>query len=238
MSADLRCGRWQDVLADVECDAVITDPPYSKRTHEGQEAGADGAERLDVEYDHWTADHVHEFVRSWSPRTRGWMANMTSHDLIPHWEAAYAEAGRYFFAPVPLVCTNPQPRMVGDGPTSGCVYLMVARPKRRDFVYIGEGEGTRWGSLPGHYRYTRPPGQGGGGRGKPLLLLEAIVRDYTEPGDLVVDPCFGWGSTFQATRVLGRRGVGAEVDREAFAEAQRRLGRPVNGDLFAGGRAA
>src|SRR5690606_19055862 len=26
---DLRMGRWQDVLADVEaCDAVITDPPY------------------------------------------------------------------------------------------------------------------------------------------------------------------------------------------------------------------
>lgn len=34
---ELRCGRWQDVLADVtQCDAVITDPPYSDKTHSGQ----------------------------------------------------------------------------------------------------------------------------------------------------------------------------------------------------------
>lgn len=37
---DLRLGKWEDVLADVgEVDAVICDPPYSQRTHEGHADG-------------------------------------------------------------------------------------------------------------------------------------------------------------------------------------------------------
>lgn len=235
---DLRLGRWEDVLADVECDALVSDPPYGERTHHGQEQGGDGSARADIDYDHWTPDHVRAFVSHWSSRTRGWMACMTSHDLIPAWEAAYKDAGRYFFAPVACVCTNPAPRLVGDGPTSGVVYLMVGRPRSREFL-VNEDGGARWGSLPGHYIYTRPPGVGGGGRGKPILLLEAILRDYTEPRDLVCDPCLGWGSTMQAARVLSRRGVGAEVSPEVFAECRRRVIAPVTGDLFAaGGRAA
>lgn len=232
----LHLGKWQDVLADITVDALVTDPPYSERTHEGQEQGSDGADRADIDYEHWTADDVLAFVARWSPRVRGWMACMTSHDLIPAWEAAYAAAGRYHFAPVPCVCTNPTPRLVGDGPTSGTVYLMTARPRSRDFLRTADGS-VRWGSLPGHYVYTRPPGVGGGGRGKPLLLLEAILRDYTEPGDLVGDPCMGWGSTLQAARVLSRRGVGSEVSAEVFAECERRLGLATTGDLFAAMRA-
>ena len=39
---ELRCGDYRDVLADVEPDAVITDPPYGARTHTGQRtAGRD-----------------------------------------------------------------------------------------------------------------------------------------------------------------------------------------------------
>jgi 23S rRNA G2445 N2-methylase RlmL len=37
---ELRLGDWREVLADVEPDAVITDPPYSERTHSGHNAGA------------------------------------------------------------------------------------------------------------------------------------------------------------------------------------------------------
>lgn len=45
-SADLRLGRYQDVLADVECDAVIADPPYSERTHAVPRALRDEHRRL------------------------------------------------------------------------------------------------------------------------------------------------------------------------------------------------
>lgn len=37
MSSDvtLRFGDWRQVLADVTCDSLISDPPYSARTHGG-----------------------------------------------------------------------------------------------------------------------------------------------------------------------------------------------------------
>lgn len=38
---ELRLGDYREVLADVEADAVITDPPYSERTHKGHDAGVD-----------------------------------------------------------------------------------------------------------------------------------------------------------------------------------------------------
>lgn len=38
----LRLGRYQDVLSDVVCDAVITDPPYSDRNHKGYNRGVSG----------------------------------------------------------------------------------------------------------------------------------------------------------------------------------------------------
>lgn len=104
----VRFGAWEDVLADVDGVGLLaTDPPYGDRTHSGQEAErTDGAEGLAVNglgYEAWTPDHVHAFVRSWAPRTRGWFACMTSHDLAPAYEAAYREAKLTTFAPIPCV---------------------------------------------------------------------------------------------------------------------------------------
>ena len=38
---DFRLGKYQDVLCDVECDALICDPPYSDRTHKGRRTGSE-----------------------------------------------------------------------------------------------------------------------------------------------------------------------------------------------------
>lgn len=41
---DLRKGRWEDALADVgEVDSLITDTPYSERTHSGHDEGTESA---------------------------------------------------------------------------------------------------------------------------------------------------------------------------------------------------
>ena len=124
---DLRLGRWQDVLADVTtCDAVICDPPYSKATHDGHNDGAESTisitgqhTRESIAYEEFTATTVVEFVGAWALRCQGWLACMTSHDLIPAWERAYRDAGLYAFAPVPII--QKRPRLVGDGPSSWAV---------------------------------------------------------------------------------------------------------------------
>jgi site-specific DNA-methyltransferase (adenine-specific) len=206
---DLRLGDWRDVLADVrEVDCLCVDPPYGARTHAGHDAGADVTGARTLSYTHWTPDDVRHFVAHWSPRTRGWFCAMTSHDLIPAYENVLRENGRYVFAPVPCVIRGMTVRIVGDGPSSWVVYMVVARPKTREFA--------TWGTLPGAYVVNRDPGHIGG---KPRALMELIVRDYSRPGDLVVDPCAGMGTTLRAAKLLGRRAIGAEVDPATHAKA-------------------
>jgi DNA methylase len=219
---ELRLGRWQDALSDVDTvDAIVCDPPYGSRTHSVQldlnvDTGITAG--LTPQYTAWIADDVHEFVQAWSARCTGWMFAMTSHDLIPVWEAAYARVDRYCFAPLPCVMNGMTVRMAGDGPSSWAVYGIAARPKTQEMA--------RWGSLRG--AYTGPRGnEAGGGRGKPDWLMSAIVNDYSRAGDLVCDPFAGWGSTLTAALSLHRRAIGSECDREAFTEATRRLGRPL-----------
>jgi site-specific DNA-methyltransferase (adenine-specific) len=47
---------------------------------------------------------------------------------------------------------------------------------------------------------------------KPLELVRRLVAAATRPGDLVVDPFGGSGTTFVACEALGRRWLGCEVD--------------------------
>ncbi len=241
---DLRLGRWQDALADVEMvDAVIVDAPYSAKTHAGSDAGASTTngivkrsngrvekkryDRQLINYAAWTEDDVNECVDFWSPRCRGWFVTITDHVLAPVWAAALAmpeNGGRYVFAPIPIVETGSRVRLTGDGPSSWTCWLIVARPRTPEFV--------RWGTLPGAYI-----GSGKGDRehigGKDSSIMRAIIGDYTRPGDLVCDPCAGSGTTLIAAAIEGRRAVGAEMDPATFAKAQKRIARGWTPSLFA-----
>ena len=230
---DLRHGDYRDVLADVECDALIVDAPYGARTHRGSDrlneskgrGSADKSARRPISYTAWSSFHVHDFVNFWAPRTRGWIVSLTSHDLIPAWEEALEAAGRYVFAPLPFVVPGIGVRLVGDGPSSWTVFVVVARPRSKSFA--------GWGTLPG--AYIKAPGGSASHRsprigGKDLELMRAIVRDYSRPGDLVCDPCAGAATTLIAALAEGRRAVGAEVDADAYREARSRIDLPA---LFA-----
>jgi hypothetical protein len=233
---DLRPGRYQDVLRDVECDAVIVDSPYSKRTHEGHDAGASLAnkaeahwERSDgrrdpcrprrsISYDFWTEDDVDEFVAFWAPRNRGWFVCLSDSELCGAWRAAFEAHGLCGFQPVTIFIPGMTVRMAGDGPSSWTIYANVARPRREPF--------STWGTLPGGYTGTvgkieRAASVVAGA--KPLWAMRAIVRDYSRSGDLVVDPCAGGGTTLAAAVLEGRRAIGAEVNPDNHRAAMNRL---------------
>lgn len=236
LACELRLGRWQDALHDVTCDAFVSDPPYGARTHAGQQHerhdSKHGAARISqhgLGYGALTEQDVHELVHHWSPRTRGWMCLFTSHDLVSAFEREFAAAGRYVFSPLACVTPGRNVRLAGDGPAQWSVWLLVARPRSM----------RGWGALPGAYvggasdaalgseaGYERVPG------GKPLWLMRAVVRDYSAPGDTVCDPYAGGGTTLLAARYEGRRAVGAEMDPERYALAQRNLDRPYTLSLF------
>lgn len=219
---DLRQGKYQEVLGDVATvDAVIFDPPYGKRVHDGHDAAADQVRsatgqktRRNLTYSFWTPEDVHEVVELWAPRCTGWMLALTSDDLIEAWRAAYRKAGRYDFAPVPVLIYHP--RLLGDGPGSGAVYAMASRPRTRAAM--------RWRSLPPWYGPYYPAASKGYIGGKPIELMRSLIEDYTNPGQTICDPCAGWGTTLVAAHQMGRSAVGAEVDPTTYQKAKNWLG--------------
>lgn len=51
---------------------------------------------------------------------------------------------------------------------------------------------------------------------KPVALLEKLIQIFTDPGDVVIDPCAGSGSTLRAAHNLGRPAYGFEVDKHRY----------------------
>lgn len=73
-------------------------------------------------------------------------------------------------------------------------------------------------TVPRHNRIANHPTQ------KPEALMAHLIETLSRPGDLVLDPFAGTGTTLAVARQLGRRAIGIELD-ETYCEAiARRLG--------------
>ena len=75
---------------------------------------------------------------------------------------------------------------------------------------------------------------------KPLLLLERIVALVTDPGDFILDPFCGSGTTLVAAKLLNRHFLGIDISEEAISLAKQRLAEPVRSSsgVFEKGREA
>jgi len=58
---------------------------------------------------------------------------------------------------------------------------------------------------------------------KPIELMRQIVRHYTKPGDTVIDPFMGSGTTGVAAMLEGRNFIGIEIDSHYCDIARRRI---------------
>jgi len=58
---------------------------------------------------------------------------------------------------------------------------------------------------------------------KPLALLRRIIESSSDPGDLVLDPFCGCGTTVHAAQQLGRQWIGIDVSYYAIRLIERRL---------------
>ena len=69
-----------------------------------------------------------------------------------------------------------------------------------------------WATHIGNYR----------GNWSPYIPRNLILR-YTAPGELVLDQMMGSGTTLVECRLLGRRGVGMDINPDAVIVARNRL---------------
>jgi len=58
---------------------------------------------------------------------------------------------------------------------------------------------------------------------KPITMMRYLVRTYTNPGDVVLDPCCGSGTTCLAAKLEGRHYIGIEKDTHYAGIAKTRL---------------
>lgn len=58
---------------------------------------------------------------------------------------------------------------------------------------------------------------------KPISLMERLIAIYTKPGDTILDPFCGSGSTLIAARNLWRNAIGVEIDENYHRLACARL---------------
>ena len=233
---ELRCGDWQQVLADVQCDALITDPPYSQRTATGQRSASTkgSATRTQqpvagrIRYGHITSGDCAALARQFAGAL--WFVVFGDH-LTAGWHRAAAEAaGRYVFAPVPWCKPDAAPRLRGDGPPSAVEWITASRTRGKDSIAVIRKQPPGY-YLLGTMAHRRAQVVVGG---KPAPLMRSIVRDYSLPGALVCDPFAGGATTLLAAVMEGRRAIGAELDPETFEKAVARLSRGYTPDLFAG----
>ena len=55
---------------------------------------------------------------------------------------------------------------------------------------------------------------------KPVRLLKRLIELFTDPGDVVIDPCAGSGSTLRAAFEIGRPSYGFEILKECCQRAK------------------
>ena len=58
---------------------------------------------------------------------------------------------------------------------------------------------------------------------KPVNLLKRLIEVFTDPGDVVIDPVAGSGTTLRACAELGRTCYGFEVDKDFYKAAKERM---------------
>ena len=219
---------------------VITDPPYSEVTHAAAAAAArdlpDGSkrrvyasgangfgfDRLPPEQRGWLAS---EFARA----VARWVLVFTDQEGAGPWLQAVSDSPLDHVRIGAWVKQGTAPQFTGDRPAQGVEAVMISHRKGR----------KRWngGGLPAVWHHPiaalearrNDTGRPEHITPKPVSLMLELVELFTDPGDVVLDPFCGSGTTGVACLRLGRRFIGIERDEKYAAVAQGRLAAEARG---------
>lgn len=213
-------GDCREILPELgKVDHVITDPPYGDTaTHEGhlskvklrdggpagQALGFGGISRVDCL----------NFAQEWTRIAWRWVV------FTCEWKYAHVLDEQALLVRLGIWRKrNGAPQFTGDRPGTGWEAVAVChRPGKKH--WNGGGRHAFW-DIP------KVQGQTGHPTEKPLELFAAFVQDFTDPGELILDPFTGSGTTLRAAKDLGRRAIGIEIEEKYCEIAAKRMSQEV-----------
>jgi modification methylase len=236
-------------------DLVFADPPYNLQLagdlYRPDNSRVDGVEEAwdrfqgFAEYDAFTRGWLTECRRLLRPDGALWVIG--SYHNIFRIGALLQDLGFWILNDVVWRKSNPMPNFRGRRFTNAHETLLwCARSRESRYTFNYEAMKALNDELQmrsdwliplcgGPERLRGADGKKAHPTQKPEALLHRVLLASTRPGEVVLDPFFGTGTTGAVARRLGRHFIGIERDPAYVALARRRIAavRPAPGELLA-----
>ena len=229
-------------LPERSVDLVFADPPYNLQL--GGELHRPDNSRVDAVDDEWdkfgSFAEYDAFTRAWLLACRrvlkdeGAIWVIGSYHNVFRLGATLQDQGYWLLNDVVWRKSNPMPNFKGARLTNAHETLIWAAKSRGQRRYTFNYDALKVANddlqmrsdwlLPicnGEERIKGEDGRKAHPTQKPEALLHRVLMASTRPGDVVLDPFYGSGTTGAAAKRLGRRFIGIERD-GGYAEVARR----------------
>ena len=237
------CVAAMKVLPDKSIDLVFADPPYNLQLG-GDLYRPDGSQ-VDAVDDDWDKFDSYEsydrFTRAWLHEARrilkddGTLWVIGSYHNIFRVGADLQDEGFWILNDIVWRKANPMPNFKGTRFTNAHETLIwAAKSETARYTFNYQAMKALNDELQMRSDWTFPICSGGerlkdddGSKAhptqKPEALLYRILLATTKPGDVVLDPFFGTGTTGAVAKRLGRRWIGIEREPKYVRVARERI---------------
>ena len=216
------CFEWLKTVADDTVDCVVTDPPYDiANTTAGKSAYQERIQRNMDELkelsitDGFNEQVLDELVRVCKGINMYFFCNKAQ---LPMYFDYFVTKHGCSFDLIKWVKTNPVPaysnKYISD--TEYCFYA-------RKGGYCNPENYADGSTLYRSPLNKKDKDKYGHPTIKPLPLLERLIRNSSKPGQLILDPYMGSGSTAVAAINMGRDYIGAELTEKYYKICQQRI---------------
>lgn len=237
------CIEVMQSLPERSIDLIFADPPYNLQLrgdlHRPDNSQVDA---VDDAWDQFASFEAYDrFTRDWLAAARrllkpnGAIWVIGSYHNIFRVGAALQNEGFWILNDVIWRKSNPMPNFRGKRLTNAHeTMIWASREEGAKYTFNYEAlkalnEGIQMRSdwvLPlctGHERLKDENGDKAHPTQKPESLLHRIILGTSQPGDVVLDPFFGTGTTGAVAKMLGRDYIGIERDESYRTVAEKRL---------------
>ena len=219
-------GDCREILPLLETvDHVITDPPYEAECHtEGRRVWGPGGKPIGqvIPFAQMDEDTRAAVAVQCRRLTRRWSLVFCQVEGAMLWRAVGEDAGLGYRRTCVWVKPDGKPQFTGDRPGMGYECIVCFHQAGR----------STWNGGGRHGVFTFNKNEGGGFAAphpttKPDRLMRELVGLFTDPGETVLDPFAGSGSTLRACKDLGRKAIGIEMDRKYCDVIVKRMAQEV-----------